>query len=187
MCTNKKELRKIFKQKRQQLSIKYREEADARITDHVLCRLDRISGKPMIYCYVSTKEETDTHLLLSSLWEKGYRTAVPKVESKDGIMNFYEIQDFSDLKSGYFGIYEPVHTKHPVADNGIMIMPGVAFDHNRNRLGYGGGFYDRFLKCSAFISDTIAIAYQVQIAKALPSEPYDIRPDHIITEVNIYE
>lgn len=100
-------------------------------------------------------------------------------------MIFYQISQPEDLEPGYFGIREP-KTSLPVADgeDGLMIMPGVAFDNQRHRVGYGGGFYDRYLSrhTSHF---TAALAFEFQMMEEVPTEPTDLLPDVVITENNL--
>ena len=114
-------------------------------------------------------------------WKK---VAAPKVVGED--MIFYQISQPEDLEPGYFGIREP-KTSLPVADgeDGLMIMPGVAFDNQRHRVGYGGGFYDRYLSkhTSHF---TAALAFEFQMMEEVPTEPTDLLPDVVITEKTIY-
>ena len=103
-------------------------------------------------------------------------------------MQFFEITDFGQLAAGYYGILEPAADEMavPFAAGGdemkcLVIMPGVVFDPNRGRLGYGKGYYDRFLKQNLHCQ-TVALAYECQIASSVPQEREDIRPMMIVTE-----
>ena len=101
-------------------------------------------------------------------------------------MVFYRLTGFSQLESGYFGIPEPKEDGEKVFwEEAMMVMPGVAFDVNCNRVGYGGGFYDRFLEKHPEVC-RVAVGFSFQILPEVPTEPTDIRPQVIVTEENIY-
>lgn len=101
-------------------------------------------------------------------------------------MIFYQISHPEDLEPGYYGIREP-KTDLSVADgeDGLMVMPGVAFDDRRHRVGYGGGFYDRYLSKHTR-HFTAALAFEFQMMEEVPTEPTDLLPDVVITEKTIY-
>lgn len=97
-------------------------------------------------------------------------------------MIFYEITSMDDLEPGYFGILEPKEgLAKATGEDGLMIMPGVAFDPFRHRVGYGGGFYDRYLSVHTKHS-TAALAFEFQMLEEVPVEPTDLLPDVVITE-----
>ena len=118
------------------------------------------------------------------LYIDGKKVAAPKVVGED--MIFYQISHPEDLEPGYYGIREP-KTDLPVADgeDGLMVMPGVAFDDRRHRVGYGGGFYDRYLSKHTR-HFTAALAFEFQMMEEVPTEPTDLLPDVVITEKTIY-
>ena len=95
-----------------------------------------------------------------------------------------EINTLDGLKKNKFGILEPADTSKIFnkEDIDLVIMPGVAFDRSGNRVGYGGGYYDKFLCEMSSDIPTIALAYNIQILKELPSEKHDIKVDMVITE-----
>ncbi len=141
------------------------------------CRAQRI------YCYVDYNHEVCTRALIEAAWKAGKAVAVPKVEGRDLV--FYRLDRFSSLAPGYYGILEPVEGEAVNWDDALMIMPGVAFDRTAHRIGYGGGFYDRFLEHRPM--QKIALAFEFQIFEELPSEETDIMPDAVYTEENVYE
>lgn len=112
------------------------------------------------------------------------RVAVPRVEGKN--MTFYYLENWEQLQPGYFQIPEPAWGTAASEENALLIMPGVAFDANCNRAGYGQGFYDRYLEAHPD-HPTIAIAFDFQLVDEVPSEPTDIRPDMVITETACYQ
>lgn len=136
-----------------------------------------------ILAYADCKHEVMTREFIDRALEDGKRMALPRVE-KSGIMDFFYIESRTDLVTGKFGISEPVgNQKFSPKDSRsvIMIMPGVAFDEECHRVGYGGGYYDRYLMRYPEIA-TIAVCHEVQLMKKIITEEYDICPDVLITE-----
>lgn len=136
-----------------------------------------------IYCYVDYQKEVGTREIIQKAWNLGKKVAVPRVEGME--MQFYYIQDFSELQCGYRQILEPVTTVAADGAHGLVIMPGAAFDSKHNRIGYGKGFYDKYLSQHIELK-TLAIAFEMQMVEEIPAEPYDFRPEVIITEEQIY-
>lgn len=136
-----------------------------------------------IYAYVDYNREVSTRPIIEAAWKAGKEIAVPKVDGKALI--FYDLKSYDQLEKGYYGILEPARGDIVEWENPLMIMPGVAFDCKRHRVGYGGGFYDRFLEKHKI--PTIAVAFDFQIMDQVPVEPTDILPDMIITETTIYQ
>lgn len=138
-----------------------------------------------IYTYVSMDNEIDTIMFIDYSLSLEKRVFVPRVSGKN--MEFYEISDISELNPGYMGIYEPdINGKEPdYSRTGFMCMPGLAFDRSYNRIGYGGGFYDRYLSVENKLYKA-ALAYEAQLLESIPAQDGDVRPDMIVTEENIY-
>lgn len=137
----------------------------------------------VIYAYLSYNQEIDTAFIIDRAWADGKIVAVPKVLS-DGVMEFYEIDSYDSIGLGYQGIPEPSGNT-PLADyeDVLILMPGLAFDRSGNRIGYGGGFYDRYLeryeaKGTNFIK--VALAYDFQIFDKLDVEEFDKKVDIIL-------
>ncbi len=137
-----------------------------------------------ILCFLNYQSEVETKNIIKKAWEEGKRVYVPRID--EDIMNFYQITSFQDLIKGYKGILEPVGDHIFDMKDGLVIMPGVAFDKCRNRIGYGKGFYDKFL-CLHPSLKTIAIAFELQIVDEIPYDSLDIIPEILITEENIYD
>lgn len=138
-----------------------------------------------IFTYVSMDNEVDTIMLIDYSLSMDKRVFVPKVMGKR--MEFFEITDISELSPGYYGIYEPdIEGREPdFSRKGFMCMPGLAFDREYNRIGYGGGFYDSYLSGeNSFYK--VALAYECQLVEHIPAEECDIRPDMLVTEEHIY-
>lgn len=122
----------------------------------------------VVYCYFAVNNEVNLNLLITHALNNGKIIALPKVEGKD--IKFYEIKSFEDLKPGYYNIPEPVtDIEAPKAD--LIIVPGVAFSKEGARLGYGGGFYDRFLADNQIYS--IGVGYDFQLKDNVPTEEFD--------------
>lgn len=153
------------------------------------CILERLVAHPFfleaeeIYCYVDYHMEVSTRHILERAWELQKKTAVPKVCGED--MDFYYVKRFEELKKGHFGILEPVTAKKAEGESVLVILPGSAFDRSRNRIGYGRGFYDRYLAAHRQYR-TLALAFEFQVVDAVPTDAYDICPDGVITEENSY-
>lgn len=139
-----------------------------------------------IFIYMSFRDEVDTKSIIEEAWREGKQVACPLVKGRE--MAFLEVMTWDDFLPGRMGILEPKQGKKIVTVNnekGLMIMPGLAFDRGRRRIGYGGGYYDRYLENRENQFVTVALAYMEQIWERLPSTEQDIRPDMIITEEGI--
>ena len=124
--------------------------------------------------------------ILKLLEKKNYKISLPKIKRKNQ-MNFFEWSFDDPLSINKYGIPEPISKKIIYPD--VLIIPLVAFDNELNRLGYGGGYYDRYLaksfKKKRIIK--IGIAYSFQKVNKIPINKYDIRLDYIITEEKFYK
>lgn len=145
---------------------------------------DRFREATALYCYIDIDGEVGTRALIQEAWRLGKTVWLPKVSGME--MEFYELTSFTQLTSGTFGVPEPQAGIPASGVDGLMIMPGVAFDRERNRVGYGKGYYDRYLKKHPGLY-TIAIAFDMQIVDEVPAEPQDVRPKVLITESMIYK
>lgn len=141
--------------------------------------------------YVSFRSEVDTIFLIERAFSDGKAVFVPRVAGRN--MDFFRIKVLSDLEEGYHGILEPqnhiTEVYDPIAGKALMCMPGAAFDRAHHRIGYGGGYYDRYL---SGLSDqardmicTAALAYDCQILQEIPWDSHDICPRLIVTETEI--
>lgn len=134
------------------------------------------SGRP-VYTYISYRREADTRALIRALWEKNIPVAAPRVAGRD--MDFFWICGEQDLAVGYRGIPEPAcgcgRADSPEA---LIVVPGAAFDRNGYRIGYGGGFYDRFLEREPQ-HVVMGLAYEFQLLECLPREDCD-RPVGVV-------
>ncbi|KYO67992.1 5-formyltetrahydrofolate cyclo-ligase [Thermovenabulum gondwanense] len=139
-----------------------------------------------IMFYVDTRNEVRTLDAIKKSIYLGKKVFVPKVINKCDMLAV-RIKSLNELKKGHFGILEPVSGEmiNP-KELEVVVIPGVAFDKSGCRLGYGGGYYDRFLQNLKADAVKIALAFEFQILDELPKEEYDILMDIIITEKRIY-
>jgi len=160
------------------------------ITKKVIDLEPFINGRA-IMCYMDFKNEVMTKYILSHCFEKGKKVILPLVDTIDGVKKIvpYEVKDLErDLCAGTFGILEPKKDRAEIfnpEEIDLVIVPGVAFDRNRNRVGYGAGLYDRFLKTVKPCCPKAGIAFEFQIYDTVPVEEHDIPLDFVITEKRI--
>ena len=179
---SKKDIRKKIFAERKLRTDEQIETMSRTITDKVTA-LPAFKNADRILVYADYNHEVVTEYLIKEAWKAGKEVAVPKVVGKD--MVFYRLTDFSQLEPGYFGIPEPVRGEIVKWEDALMVMPGVAFDPENNRVGYGGGFYDRFLEKHPDIT-RLAVAFDFQILDLVPTEPTDICPQIIVTQSKVY-
>lgn len=130
----------------------------------------------VIYCYSSINNEVSLDELIKDIFSKGKILALPKVIDNDLV--FYEVDNFDKLQPGYYNILEPVDCKE-ASEPDLIITPGVAFTKAGNRLGYGGGYYDRFFERYPDVYK-IGVAFDFQILDGIPIEEHDFILDEII-------
>ncbi len=180
---NKAELRKIFSYKRKSLTIDEKLKFDDQLIFNLI-NLNLINDFEKFLCYISVRNEPDTKKLIEILLAKGKSVYVPYCIDKD--MYFYQISSFDELVDGAFGIPTvDVSQKSPLNnfEKSVCIVPALSYDVNGFRLGYGGGFYDRFLGNKDIFK--IGLTYETCICAELPREEYDIAVDAVITEERI--
>lgn len=132
--SHKKEIRRLIRKREQELSPETKRQSDRLLGKRLLAEILRQQGdcREPVYCYVSCKNEADTRWLLQRLWEKGVRTAVPRVKGEQ--MEFFEITGFSDLEPGYFGIPEPREGCRKVCcPESVILVPGAAFSQGSEK------------------------------------------------------
>lgn len=144
-----------------------------------------IKGKT-IAVTISSFPEVNTWPLIESLWDLGKHVVVPKCNAKTKEMTFYEISSFSQTENVYMDLLEPIPTLcEPVNKNQIdvCIVPGIVFDHRGYRIGYGGGYYDRFL--NGYKGNTISLAFHSQLIDFVPNCQHDLPIQQLITNETI--
>ena len=131
-----------------------------------------------IYGYMPYNQEVRTVAMLEQALQDGKRVAIPKCYGEE--MKFIFIDDLTKVEKGYANIPEPI-ADEPVADDttALVLMPGLAFDPQGHRCGYGGGFYDKFLAAEPN-HPTLALCYEFQMLPHLETEAHDIPVDYVL-------
>lgn len=180
----KKRLRREALARRNELTEEARKRADLLLTERILGHQWFYQAEKLLI-FVSFGSEIDTLEIILEALRKQKKVYVPKVCGR-GEMEFYRIFAMEELKAGYQGIPEPDGSSEKYLWNAeekgvLMIMPGAAFDPYRNRIGYGGGFYDRYLADKEPLQlCTIGVGYGCQQVEKIPAEDTDIRPYQVI-------
>ncbi len=178
----KQKLRSESKQYRRSLDSEYKNILDNKIANR-LFNTWQYRESEIILCYVSTEIEVNTETVITRALADGKKVAVPRCVENTRFMEFYFIKSFDDLESGFMGVLEPIPEKcEKMTDftSGLCIVPGLMFDMFGYRLGYGKGYYDRFLL--NFCGETLGICYNACVKEQLPHGKYDKRIDKIITQ-----
>ena len=176
----KSEFRRFFLNLRREMEEVCIKEKSEKIIENLLAS-DFYKNSQSIFVYVSKNKEVDTKDFIKKAIADGKKIYVPKI--KDHKMFAAKLDDLSELKAGAFDIPTSKSLEF-IKDPDLSICPGLSFDDDKNRLGYGGGFYDRFLgenkttKIGLMISDFRSIK--------IPANPWDIKMDFIITEDKIF-
>lgn len=137
-----------------------------------------------VFTYVSNFNEVDTIELIEYSLKCNKKVAVPK-SYKEGIMIFYYISSLDDLEKGYFDILEPKTSDKAIPlEHTLLVIPGVSFDISKNRIGFGGGYYDKFLANHDSVNK-VAVCYDYQIIDHIITDNYDVPMDKIISEKRI--
>lgn len=179
----KRELRKKFREIRLNMDPEDKSAWDQRITANLL-RSPRYRKAKRVLLFVSKPIEIDTHPLIRTALQQGKQVLLPRCLDEQGHMEFFVIQSWDDLMPGLYGLLEPdpkrcrcIQTFHPTD---FCLVPGFSFDAQGYRLGFGKGYYDRFL--SRFTGVTAGACYHCCITKALPHGRYDRPVDYLFTE-----
>lgn len=171
----KAELRLKHIQQRKSISEAKRQYASSLIFHRLLPVLE---GAKVVGIYVSLKHEVDTKGLLEWCWSQGKRVAIPKV-TPQGLI-FVEVQDLTHTRRvGNLGISEPMHATPIDVPIDLMLVPMLAFNDHAYRLGYGGGYYDRYLK--TFKGLSVGLCFDFNHEADLPIEGHDLPCDVICT------
>ena len=183
MAKTKQEIRAEVKRRRQALTPQEREEKSRCICSALLTLLD---GSGSVMAYISKPPEVNTDPLVLSLIARGTRVIVPIIERETVSLRLSYLEDPAVLVESTFHVPEPVGHEIPARPDeiGVAIIPLLAFDRQGNRLGYGAGYYDRFLAANPHLK-TIGVAFSCQEMPDLPGEPTDIRMNMVLTESGI--
>lgn len=174
---NKQELRRAIRERKRAMT-------EEEIVERSNALAEKFYNSPAyqaastIYGYLPYNQEVRTVPMLQRALDEGKRVAVPKVYGEE--MRFIYLEDLTQVSKGYAGIPEPI-ADAPVAEDqqALVLMPGLAFDPQGHRIGYGGGFYDRFLAKEPH-HPTLALCYEFQMQAHLDTEEFDIPVDTVL-------
>jgi 5-formyltetrahydrofolate cyclo-ligase len=181
----KQRLRKEVLTLRDRMSPQMRERASVAVTDRILGHQWFYMAKKIL-CFVSFGSEIDTRGIIEEALRCGKEVYVPKVLSSESLA-FYRLLEWDALVPGYHQIPEPkgdttLYEYDPQEEDILLLMPGVAFDQQRRRIGYGKGCYDRFLANKETLQQhSIAIGFACQMVEHVEEGEWDIRPYQVIT------
>ena len=181
----KQRLRTVIRDLEKTLSAKYKARSSAAICSHIM-GMPEYREAQTVFCFAGRANEIDTSSLLAHTLASGKRLCVPLCVDK-GIMELREITDLSQLTIGSYGIPEPPADAPVISpdDVDLSIIPCLTCDHGGRRLGWGGGYYDRFL--SVYRAAAVMVCREKLIRDELPVEPHDMPIPWVVTENGLYE
>lgn len=178
-------LRRTMKALENSLSHRYKEESSRAIAAHLLA-MPEYQEAGTVFCFVGTEREIDTRPILKDVLAAGKRLCVPLCTGK-GIMEPRQVTDLAQLVPGAYGILEPPANAPPAAVDEVdfAVLPCLTCNHLGQRLGRGGGYYDRFL--SHYRGGTVLLCREKLIREEIPLEPHDYPVPWVLTERGLYE
>lgn len=179
---DKIQLRKKIRAALNEMQTSEYEQSSLTICEQLLKEPSIIEGET-IAVTISRKTEVDTTMIIERLWALGKTVVVPKCHPADRSMTFHKIESFKQLETVYMDLKEPIEsqTEFIEANNiDVIIVPGIVFDCHGYRIGYGGGYYDRFLK--QYTGILLSLAFHRQLIDRVPKEDHDVPVHFIITE-----
>ena len=187
MTESKATLRKSMMKKLATLREDERQEISKKLAHH-LFETKLWKEAETIGIYLSFGNEWDTRAVIEEAWRAGKKVVIPKTIPAIKGMEFYQINNYSEVKKGHFDIQEPIVEQTTQRDKNeidLLVVPGLIFSKNGYRIGFGGGYYDRFL--TDFIHPTISLVWSEQLIDDLPTNQYDLPVQYILTEKGIID
>ena len=174
---DKQAIRRSIREQKRAMTTEQIEIASGRLGE-LLAESSLYQNAKTIYGYLPYNQEVRTVPMLERALRDGKRVAVPKIYGDE--MKFIYLDDLSKVEKNHWGIPEPVEDA-PVGDDphALVLMPGLAFDMQGNRIGYGGGYYDKFLQAEPE-HPTLALCYGFQVLEKLETEAFDIPVDCVL-------
>ncbi len=173
--------------KRDSLDPDTRKKKDLLIREKLLS-LPEFRQANVIFFFASFRSEVSTFKQIEDALAQGKKILLPSVDKENKELRLFKVDALSEMSPGYIGIPEPnvpAERERDINDAQLVIMPGAAFDLSGNRLGYGGGYYDKLLSHLRRKIPLIALAYEEQIVDFLPAEPHDMRVNVIVTDKRV--
>lgn len=179
--SEKQQLRIKYKALRDTLAKSEIESMSARIAEN-LFTLPAFGQPGAVMCYSSFGSEVATHKLMRKLLQQGRTVALPVTQQRTNVMCAVQIHSLESLTRGSFGIFEPSSNTKALPPNsiGVVLLPGLVFGRDGYRIGYGKGYYDKFLT-SCPSAKRIALAYDLQVQERIPHESHDLAAHYIVT------
>lgn len=177
---DKNELRQHITKQIEELSDERRQAIEADLRNQLTQTTEWQQAKT-IGITLSHELEWDTYKTIEKAWNEGKIVVVPKCIHKTKEMIFYRIDSFDDVKAGYAGILEPIESETTKWDKqaiDLLVVPGRVFDKTHYRIGFGGGYYDRFL--ADFNQPTISLVWEGQLVDQVPTNQYDLPVDQLV-------
>lgn len=176
----KSEFRRFFLKLRRETDEKYIQAMSAKISSKIR-ESSLYKNSQNIFVYVSTNKEVDTKDFIKKALDDGKEIYVPKIVDKE--MLAARITDFDELIGGAYDI--PTSSREEYIKNpDLSLVPGLSFDKKKNRLGYGGGYYDRFLASNKTVK--MGLMLSDFISNQLPAEKHDVKMDYVVSENEIF-
>ena len=181
----KNAIRKQVKETLSQLTIPLYEDYSYKIASRLFAE-EAWNQADVIGITVSKRPEADTYQIIRKAWETGKTIVVPKCYPKEKKLSFRTLTEFSQLESVFYGLLEPIPaltTEVKPEQINLLIVPGLAYTMAGYRIGFGGGYYDRFL--TNYTGNTLSLAFNEQIISEFPIEEYDLPVAQIITPTKV--
>lgn len=177
---SKQEIRRHIEAQRRALDPDWITTASTQIVRNVE-NLEEFKSAEIIALYMAIHGEVNIEALFATCWDSGKRTCIPVFNAEDKMYEMAEIKPATAFQTGHYGIREPIDpVLFPVQHIELMAVPGVAFDQKGQRLGRGGGYYDRLL--NGFAGVSIAAAFDFQVLPVIPAMSHDQSVDLLVTE-----
>ncbi|MBQ5394842.1 MAG: 5-formyltetrahydrofolate cyclo-ligase [Alistipes sp.] len=175
----KKGVRRKMRAQNRSLTPDERQSASERLCEQLATIIDEAEVQ-CVALYAALGDEPESRPLIERLYQKGVRVALPRVEGE--VMRFFYFAP-ERVASGAFGIEEPTFEAELCRPDEIelMVVPGVAFTPQGERLGRGRGYYDKYLAQCDFRGRTVGVCYRHQLCESLPTEPHDIKMEQVVT------
>ena len=180
VSVQKAALRKHLLEKRDAISDEFRNISSNKIHQN-LKQVDSYINSQNIACYFSIGSEIDTYDIMLGILEQGKNMLLPKIV--DNNLEFYVVPNLEKLEKGAFDIMEPKDSCKKAENIDCVLVPTIGISKSGDRLGYGKGYYDKFLSSTDAVK--ISLTYSKQIVKSIPNDSHDIKIDLIITEDEI--
>ncbi len=182
ISAEKSSFRQRLKAQRDALSAAEVRDKSRRILDHLM---PMVNPQQHIFCYISHRNEVDTHTFIQACLAKGVRLSAPRVIG-DGVMEARRIDEWDAMTIGRFGVLEPEPDAKFAKRVELCVAPCVAVTERGDRLGMGGGYYDRWFAAHPKVK-RVALAYEAQVVEALPTDERDQKVDLVVTESRVID